>query len=115
MRVIYIAGPFRGPDSWAIELNIRRAEALALEAWKLGAAVICPHTNTRFFQGAAPDHIWLDGDLAILRKCDAILMTPDWERSSGARAECEHAQAHGIPVLFNLNELARFLNTECVA
>jgi hypothetical protein len=111
VKVIYVAGPFRGPDSWAIENNIRRAEALALEAWRLGAAVICPHTNTRFFQGAAPDHLWLDGDLAILRKCDAILMTPDWERSSGARAELEDARAHGLPVLFNLNELADFLNT----
>lgn len=110
MKVVYVAGPFRGPDSWAIENNIRRAEALALEAWKLGAAVICPHTNTRFFQGAAPDHIWLDGDLAILEKCDAILLTPDWEQSSGARAECDHAKAHQIPVLFSITELAEWLN-----
>lgn len=110
MKVIYVAGPFRGPDAWAIENNIRRAEALALEAWRLGAAVICPHTNTRFFQGAAPDHLWLDGDLAILRKCDAILMTPDYERSTGAKAELADAIAHGIPALFNLTELADFLN-----
>lgn len=109
MKVVYVAGPFRGPNSWEIEENIRRAERLALEAWKLGAAVICPHSNTRFFQGAAPDHVWLDGDLAILRKCDAILMTPDWERSSGAKAEREHAIQHGIRVLLTLPELAAFL------
>lgn len=111
MKVVYVAGPFRGKDSWEMENNIRRAEALALEAWKLGAAVICPHTNTRFFQGAAPDHIWLDGDLAILRKCDAILMTEDWQRSSGATAELKHAEAHGIPVLFTLEDLIMFLTT----
>lgn len=110
MKVVYIAGPFRGPNSWEIEENIRRAERLALDAWKLGAAVICPHTNTRFFQGAAPDNIWLDGDLAILGKCDAILMTPDWERSSGARAECAYAQDHKIPVLLTLEDLAFWLN-----
>lgn len=28
MKVIYVAGPFRAPNSWEIEQNIRRAEAL---------------------------------------------------------------------------------------
>lgn len=111
MKVVYVAGPFRGPDSWAIENNIRRAEALSLEVWRLGAAAVCPHTNTRFFQGAAPDDVWLDGDLAILAKCDAILMTPDWERSSGARAEWQFAKDRGIPVLLLLDDLKAWLGT----
>lgn len=105
MKVVYVAGPFRGPDSWAIENNIRRAEELALDVWRAGFAAICPHTNTRFFQGAAPDDVWLDGDLAILAKADAILMTPDWQRSSGARAEHDFAQQRGIPVFYSLDEL----------
>lgn len=109
MKVVYVAGPFRGPDSWEIENNIRRAEALSLEVWRLGAAAVCPHTNTRFFQGAAPDHVWLDGDLAILAKCDAILMTPDWERSSGARAENQYAIERGIPVFLSLHALMEWL------
>lgn len=109
MKVVYVAGPFRGRDSWEMESNIRRAEALALEAWRAGAAVVCPHTNTRFFQGAAPDAVWLDGDLAILAKCDAILMTPDWERSSGARSEHEFAQARGIPAFYDMDGLRQWL------
>jgi hypothetical protein len=99
MKVVYIAGPFRGPSAWAIEENIRRAERLALEVWLLGAAALCPHTNTRFFQGAAADDLWLRGDLAMLRRCDAVLVTPDWELSAGARAEVRVARAHAIPVL----------------
>lgn len=109
MRVVYVAGPFRGPDSWAIEGNIRRAEALSLEVWRLGAAAICPHTNTRFFQGAAPDNVWLQGDLAILAKCDAILMTDDWERSTGARAEEAFARERQIPVFYDLGALRDWL------
>jgi hypothetical protein len=109
MKVVYVAGPFRGPDSWAIENNIRRAEALALEVWRLGAACVCPHTNTRFFQGAAPDAVWLDGDLAILGKCDAILMTPDWERSTGARAEHDYAQERNIPAFYAIDALRAWL------
>lgn len=109
MKVVYVAGPFRGPNSWEIEENIRRAERLALEVWRLGAACVCPHTNTRFFQGAADDAVWLDGDLAILGKCDAVLMTPDWERSTGARAEKVHAEQHGVRVFYALADLAVWL------
>lgn len=110
MKVIYVAGPFRGPNSWEIEENIRRAERLSLEVWRLGAAAVCPHTNTRFFQGAAPDDVWLDGDLAILAKCDGILMTSDWERSNGARAELRFAESRGIPSFLTLEDLACWLN-----
>lgn len=112
MRVIYIAGPFRGPNSWEIEENIRRAERLALDVWRLGAAAVCPHTNTRFFQGAAADEVWLDGDLAILAKCDGILMTPDWQRSSGATAELRFAESRGLPVFLTLEDLTAWLNAQ---
>lgn len=112
MQVVYVAGPFRGPDHFAIAENIRRAERLALEVWKAGAACICPHTNTMHFQGAAPDHVWLDGDLEILRRCDAVLVTFDWERSTGARAEVEFAIAHHIPVFYDLKSLQTWL-TSC--
>lgn len=110
MLVVYVAGPFRGPDHWAIENNIRRAEALSLEVWKAGAAAICPHSNTRFYQGVLPDQTWLDGDLAILRKCDALLLTEDWHRSEGARAEHAFALANGIQIFHTLDGLRRFLH-----
>jgi hypothetical protein len=110
MIVVYIAGPFRGPNAWEIEQNIRRAEALALAAWRLGGiAVICPHTNTRFFHNAAPDDIWLEGDLEILRRCDAVLTTDDWTRSSGAVAEVEEASRRNLLIFRTLDELRGYL------
>lgn len=109
MKVIYIAGPFRGPNHWAVEQNIRRAETLALEAWRLGCAVICPHTNTRFFDGAADDKIWLDGDIEIMLRCDAVLLTDNWQQSSGAKAEVAVARDAKIPVLLSLQELQSWL------
>ena len=104
--VVYVAGPYRGPNAWAIEQNIRAAEALALEAWKLGWAAISPHANTRFFQGAAPDDVWLRGDLAIMVKCDAVLMVPGWQQSEGARQERTVAKSLKIPVVETLADLA---------
>src|ERR1035437_8896908 len=105
MLVVYVAGPFRAKNSWDMEQNIRRAEEIALEVWRAGFACICPHVNTRFFQGAAPDSVWLEGDLAILKKCDAILMTPDWTKSTGAKAEHDFALVPRIPVFYTLESL----------
>jgi hypothetical protein len=109
MKVVYIAGPFRGPNSWVIENNIRRAEVLALEVWRLGAACICPHANTRYFQGAGPDDVWLAGDLEIMRRCDAVLMVEGWGRSCGARAEWAEARRRGIPIFYDLGVLKTWL------
>lgn len=109
MKVIYVAGPFRGPSAWDIECNIRRAEALSLEVWRLGHAAMCPHTNTRFFQNAAPDEVWLQGDLELLRRCDAVILTPDWKRSSGATAEVQYANEQNIPVFESIQELQNWL------
>jgi hypothetical protein len=95
-----VAGPFRGPSHWAIAENIRNAERLALQVWKRGAAAICPHANTAHFQDAAPDEVWLEGDIAILKRCDAVLMTEDWERSAGAREERRVAMVERIPVFY---------------
>lgn len=110
MRVIYVAGPFRGPDHWAIAENIRNAERLALKVWQTGAVALCPHANTAHFQGAAPDAVWLDGDLELLRRCDAMILTDNWERSSGARTEHEFARQLGLPVFYHIDDLRVWLN-----
>jgi hypothetical protein len=111
VKLIYLAGPYRGDNAWEIAENIHRAERLALEVWRLGAACLCPHANTAHFQGAADDHVWLDGDLEMLARCDAVLMTPDWERSSGARAEHAAAVARNQPIFYTLLELATWLKS----
>lgn len=109
MMVGYVAGPFRGKSHWEIHENIRNAERLALEVWRLGAACICPHTNTIHFQDSAPDDVWLAGDLEMVKRCDFVLMTPDWARSSGARAEEAFARQHQIPVFYDLKALKEWL------
>ena len=109
MKVVYIAGPYRAADAWLIEQNIRRAEALALEVWRMGAACLCPHCNTRHFQGAADDALWLAGDIAMLERCDALMLTPNWAESTGATVERGHALARGMPVFETLDDLRDWL------
>lgn len=105
MKLVYVAGPFRAITPWKVEQNIRRAEELALEVWRAGLACICPHANARAGQGELEDKVWLEGDLEILSRCDAILMTPDWEPSAGAQAELLYAYDHGLAVFFNIEDL----------
>ena|ERR1700722_14294113 len=109
MKLIYVAGPYRASGEWLISENIRRAEAIALEVWKMGAACICPHKNTSFFGGACPDHVWLDGDLEIVRRCDAIVCVPGWERSVGSLGEVALAKQLGLPVFQSTSELKKWL------
>ena len=107
MKVIYVAGPFRGKTAWDVECNIRRAEELALAVSRVGAMPMCPHTNTRFFNGEG--QFWLDGTMELLRRCDAVVLTHDWERSSGARAEVAEAERIGLPVFLGAAELNDWL------
>jgi hypothetical protein len=109
MKLVYIAGPYRGASLWQVVQNIRRAEALALAVWRSGAACICPHKNTALFDGAAEDSIWLEGDLEMMRRCDGVLCTDDWQRSAGAREEVRIAREAGIAVFESIEELRAWL------
>ena len=123
MKVAYIAGPFRSSTHWGVVQNVRAAELVALKYWKLGYAVICPHTNTANFDGAvANDSVWLEGDKEILRRCDVLVAMSTWEQSSGARAEVLLARALGMEVVFdtddrsqNGDKRSRFENALCQA
>ena len=98
MKVAYVAGPYRAPTLHQIIENIRSAEAVAILLWGMGYAVICPHTNTACFDGTAPDEVWLEGDLEILRRCDLLVTVSGWERSEGATKEVREAHDCLIPV-----------------
>ncbi len=107
----YVAGPYRAPSAWIVELNIREAEKVAYQVAVEGAYPVTPHTNTRgYFECINQTaEFWLEATLELMRRCDIVLMMDTWERSSGARGE--HAEAHrlGKPVLYSLHELRVWL------
>ena len=105
MKVVYVAGPYRADTELGVHQNIQAAERVALEVWKLGAVCLCPQKNTAYFGGVLPDSVWLEGDLELVRRSDAVLMIPGWEDSEGAKSEKVFAEECRIPVLESLDEL----------
>jgi len=99
MKLAFISGPYRSSNGKTILENVRHAEKYAIKYWRLGYAVICPHLNTAFFDGLAPDNIWLQGDLEILKRCDVIVMIPGWEKSSGSKQEYHLALNYGLEII----------------
>ena len=112
LKLVYTAGPYRADTERGVVRNIRRAEAAALAIWQLGAVAICPHMNTRLFGGAAPDEVWLRGDLQILSRCDAIFMVEGWQESSGAKHERALAERLGLLVFEDLAEIGKWVRDE---
>lgn len=111
-KLIYIIGQFRASTTWGIECNVRVAETYALRIWKMGHVAVCPHLNSRFFHGELPDSTFLEGDLLILSKCDAVLAITGWIRSKGAQNEVKYAKDQNIPVFYSLQGLKLELNKQ---
>lgn len=113
MKVVYIGGPYRAPTPWDIECNVHVARCLAAEVVRqlheLDVFPLTPHANTAHFDNLAPDEYYLKGTLEVLRRCDALLLLPGWERSSGTREEKAEAERLGIPIFYRIEELKFWL------
>lgn len=90
MKIVYIAGPYNGPDYHRIEENIGQARKAAAFLAENGIGFFCPHLNSAHFEVITPnvgEAYWREMDLKFLPMCDAMLMLDRWEESSGADTE----------------------------
>ena len=109
MKVIYICGAYRNKDVYQVWNNIQLARVYAIEVWKMGHVALCPHTNSAFFEGAATSEQFLEGTKELLRRCDAVMVCPNFENSEGSKGEIELAGLLNIPVFYELEELNQWL------
>ena len=110
MKLIYVAGKYTSynqhnqPNKAGIASNIYVAEIAAVRLWKKGWAVLCPHKNTEHFERYEDDYLhysaWINGDIEMLRRCDAIFMLENWQGSSGAKGEHAFAKKRKIPIFY---------------
>lgn len=121
MKLIYIAGPYRPYTNACGALvdtahNISIAELTAVHLvdtlGHLGLFPVVPHLNTRDFENQVKqnnDQYFLDGTMAMLERCDAVLLTmPNADEvSSGTKAEVHRAYQLGIQVYRSFDSLRR--------
>ena len=101
MKIIYVSGPYRAPTEQLRFQNILNARDAAVKLWQKGWAVICPHLNTMHMGGImGNDEIFLDGDVEIVKRCDAIFMLKGFENSEGACKEIEVAYERNITIYY---------------
>ena len=136
MHIVGIIGPYiSGFNRRRIDHNIANARyvtrAIAnrfAESHLVG--FFCPHTHTAqmevFAEAKEPYYHALD-DILYDRACEAFVLLPDWQQSSGAKRDYERAIAHGRPLfdlksyadeditalLDSLNEWAKALDESC--
>lgn len=99
MKTVYIIGPFRGRDAWAVEQNVQMAEHAAMELAKQGLIPVCVHTMYRHFDRTLTDEFWLEATMEIMRRCDAVFVLGSAETSRGSRAEIAEAERLGLEFL----------------
>ena len=99
-KLIYVAGPYSGD----VENNIKRAEEVSIELIRNGWYVITPHKNTAGYEQYEDDQItyqtWIEMDLDILKRCDAIFVMNGWKRSRGTQREITLALDLNLLVFF---------------
>ena len=99
--LIYIAGPYSGD----VENNIAKAEKVSIELIRNGWYVFTPHKNTAGYeQYEDRDKIsvqtWIDMDLDMLERCDALYVMREWRTSIGTCGEISFAGKVDIPIFF---------------
>lgn len=107
MKLVYIAGPYRGQTISDVHDNIQRARSAAISVLKTRSDwfPITPHMNTAFLDGVCDDRVFLDGDIELMLRCDAVLMLPRWKESEGAKNEHQTAQENGIEIFYGIEEI----------
>lgn len=101
MKVICVSGKYRDTSINGIYENIHHAHRVARELWLKGWAVICFHTNSAWMDDLGKtDKLFLDGDLEILKRCDAIMMLTNWDQSVGAIGEWQLAADRDLEIYY---------------
>jgi len=101
LKVIYVAGKYRANSDNGVFDNIIHARREAVKLWNQNWAVICPHTNSMFMGSRlGGDEKFIEGDLEILSRCDAIFMLSGFSHSVGAMIELEKAKELGLEIYY---------------
>jgi len=103
--LVYVIGAYSGN----IEENIEKAENVSISLIRNGYHVITPHKNTAGYEKyqnnlLAPGlyityQTWIEMDLNIMSRCDAVYVMDNVSESNGSKIEIEYAKKLGLKFL----------------
>ncbi len=103
-NLIYLGCPYSHPDPAIREVRFHAVNRAAGELLSRGHLVYSPisHSHPIAMENGAGLgwETWMELDLEMLRRCDAmvILDLPGWENSTGIEAEMKEAELWKIPI-----------------
>lgn len=121
MILCYIAGPFTAldrfgaPDLPKIERNVRAAEDVERSILLATEQVAClvPHSLGRYFaKGPGSPAYWYDATMEMANRCDAVIMVPGWETSTGSKRERQRFIDRERPVFLTVDELVHWAENQ---
>jgi hypothetical protein len=103
--VIYLACPYTHEHDFIQHRRYEQVTQVAATLMREGQCIYSPITSMHYLSRHmtdVPHRFWLDHDLAILARCDKmiVLQLEGWEQSEGLKAEIAFAAEHNIPIEF---------------
>lgn len=113
IKLVYVAGPYAAPTLWGRMVHQAHAAEVARRVVRAGAYPVTPHLCTPPpFEELADAAWWYAATLALMRRCDAVVMVHGWSRSVGALGERAEAERIGLPVFEHVRDLVAWLAGE---
>lgn len=107
MKTAYICSPYRAKDGATLDNHIEYAQEITRKALAAGLAPITPHlyitqvTNDELPKERAQG---MAAGIALLKKCDVILIGVRYGISEGMAAEINEAKTAGLQIISNADE-----------
>ena len=123
IKKVYVAGLLTPRGAWSANLaidhliNQRKMTRYALDVFFAGYDPFVPAFDHQFWMVMNDDEFITEAMIkryskTWLEACDAMVLTPGWQKSTGTLIEIKHAEERGIPVFKSLGELKAFSEKE---
>ena len=101
-KIYYLAHPYSPQDGSLIyspggkeqvKLNVDRSIEITNDLLDKGYLIFNPltHSHSLDKHQHRKTEFWYDFDLLLLKRCDGIIMSPEWENSKGCMKEFQYA------------------------
>ena len=105
--IVYTSGPYTADTNEQIQRNILSARQHAIQIWEHGYTALCPHLNTAHMErDCSIDYeAYMEGDIALIARCDVIYTLPGWQQSKGAVREVKEGARLKKHIAFSISSL----------